>query len=222
MKRFLMLILSLMVVMIASVCSAMTFSQPVKIGRIGNFDQCPYRGFEIEGATSNDGTRYVPPQNYQYKDKIVYTNGTARFGDGEDALYCYYNFVNPSECVKKFGGKNQYVYVTKFFYRDISKIVTDKKLTLYYLDYSYKYTNFAVIGRFADGKWVKFFDSESLDNRYFGKNNFPHYNKLKCEGDTLIISYKQGYPSKNKENIGEFRFKWDDKAQWFGVEQIIY
>lgn len=201
---------------------AMIFSQPVEVGRIGNFDQCPYRGFEIERFSHNDGTQYIPAPDYQYKDKVVYVKGTARFGDGEDALYCNYNFVNPAQASKKFGGKNQYVYTADFFYRDISKITTDKKITLYYLDYSYKYTYFAVIGRFSDGKWVKFFDSESLNDKYFGKNNLPHYNKLKCTGNTLIISYKQGYPSKNKENIGEFRFKWDEAAQWFGVEQVIY
>ena len=27
---------------------------------------------------------------------------------------------------------------------------------------------------------------------------------------------------KISEPEGEFRFKWDDKAQWFGVEQIVY
>lgn len=214
-------ILILMMLM-SNATFAMTFSQPVKIGRIGNFDQCPYRGFEIEGCSHNDGTQYIPAPDYQYKNKVVYVKGTARFGDGEDALYCNYNFGDPSQATKKFGGKNQYVYTVNFFYRDISKITTDKKLTLYYLDYSYKYTHFAVVGRFADGKWVKFFDSESLDNKYFGKNNFPHYNKLKCVGDTLIISYKQGYPSKGKENIGEFRFKWDETSQWFSIEQVVY
>lgn len=217
------LVFLVMIVMSMENCFAMTFSLPEKIGRIGNFDQCPYSGFIIEGASYNDGIKYIPTRDYQYKDKIVYVKGTARFGNGEDAIYCYYDFnKDTSEDKKKFGGKNQYVYMTDSFYRDISKIKTDEKLTLYYLDYSYKYTHFAVIGRFAGEKWVKFFDSESLNNKYFGRNNFPHYEKIKCEGDTLIIQYKEGYPSKNKNIIGEFRFKWDDAAQWFGIEHVVY
>ena len=218
------LFLTLMLMFIASNCFAMKFSQPEKIGRIGNFDQSPYRGFEISGSSYNDGVKYIPSSDYTYKDKIVYTKGTARFGDGNDALYCQYYFDFADRSSKKFGGKNQYVYTDGFFYKDIFKIETDTGLTLYYLLYSYKYTHFAVIGRFSDGKWVKFFDSDYLDKNYFSRNNFPHYNDLKCSGDTLIISYRNGYghPSKNRDDIGEFRFKWDDAAQWFSVEQIIY
>ena len=216
------LALTFMVLFVATNCFAKTFSQPEKIGRIGNFDQCPYRGFIIDGASFNDGIKYIPSSDYKYKDVISYIKGNARFGNDDDALYCQYNFDFASRSSKKFGGKNQYVYNDGFFYKDIFKIKSDNGLTLYYLLYSYKYTHFAVIGRFSNGKWVKFFDENYLNKNYFSNNNFPHYNDLKCNGDTLIISYRQGYPSKNKENIGEFRFKWDDAAQWFGVEHIVY
>jgi len=47
---------------------------------------------------------------------------------------------------------------------------------------------------------------------YFERNYF-------VRGDTLIIEYKS---LSGDKKIGEFRFKWDEAAQWFSVEQIKY
>ena len=43
---------------------------------------------------------------------------------------------------------------------------------------------------------------------------FFNYENYFCNGDTVTIKYKH----KNTE----FRFKWDDAAQWFGIEKVTY
>lgn len=62
--------------------------------------------------------------------------------------------------------------------------------------------------------------------QYFGKDSFgmrgPWFNNCYVQGDTVVIEYqvsafKQGYHKGE-----EIRFKWDESAQWFGVEQVVY
>ncbi|MBQ9572939.1 MAG: hypothetical protein IJR22_06065 [Acidaminococcaceae bacterium] len=55
-----------------------------------------------------------------------------------------------------------------------------------------------------------------------GQNEMPPvvYTGLAVAGDTLVLYYsKAGMPART---AGELRFKWDDNAQWFGVEKIVY
>lgn len=46
------------------------------------------------------------------------------------------------------------------------------------------------------------------------------YKKPTCKGDTIVIQYCRLRSSDTME--GEIRLKWDEKAQWFGIEKIIY
>lgn len=50
-------------------------------------------------------------------------------------------------------------------------------------------------------------------------NTFPNYeyDKARISGDTIIITYCIYGVSKI---CGEFRFKWNNKDQWFGVEKV--
>lgn len=218
MKRFLGLLVMLM--MLTSNCLAMTFSQPVKIGKAGCPDQAPYPGVVIEGATFNDGSYYTK-NGYKptSESRKTFYKGTACWGNGSDALYCRYDYENRTFY---YGGKNNYIVSIGSAMRIIHKVDTDEGITLYALHYWFHYNHYVIIGRRKDGTWVKYIDTQNINEKYFGKNLYyadaPSYKELSCRDNTIIFPYEV-FNSKEK---GELRFKWDDKAQWFGVEQIIY
>ena len=226
MKKFFGLIL-LILIMISSNCFAMTFSQPIKMGHIGTGIQSPYLGLFVEGASENDG--HLVTKKYSRKDGIYdpsniaphYDSGVARFGDGIEALYCRYSY-DPYKI--EFGGKNQYIINYPEAYVDIFKITSDEGLVLYALIYGYKYSSFIIIGRQKDGTWFKYVDSSNIEKQYYaGSRGYwekPHYlNNITCRNNLVIIPFNW----LGKENInGEFRFKWDEAAQWFGIEQVVY
>ena len=224
--------LTLMLLVIASNCFAMTFSQPVKIGGIGFPVQTPYRYHLVDGASYNSGTPYTEAPEFA-KKRTTYKDGIAVFGSGENALYCQYKQAKASATsddwryALKFGGKNNYVIAIENQYKYIFKIDTDEGLTLYSIVRNSGSERINIIGRQKDGKWVSYIDSEILTKNFFGGNQAykstdgAHYSSPKFENDTIIIEYK--YQVKyNITEEGEFRFKWDDKAQWFGIEQVVY
>lgn len=67
-----------------------------------------------------------------------------------------------------------------------------------------------VIGE-RNGKWVKYFDTADV------RKKIPHdfyLDNFYTAGDTIILDYKEW----QKENHCALRYKWDEAAQWFGVE----
>ena len=217
MKKFFVCVV-LSVLLAAQSAFAMTFSQPVKLGRAGCPDQSPYSGVVIEGATFNDGNYYTK-NGYKPKDERLRTfdKGTARWGDGDDALYCRYDYESRSF---DYGGKDKYIASLGWPMRIIYRINTDKGITLYALHYWFHYNDYVIIGRRKDGVWVKYIDTNDINERYFGKKLYyadaPIYKEIMSKGDKLVIPYTL------KKKNAELHLKWDDKAQWFGVEQVVY
>lgn len=216
MRKFLIIVMAL--ILITTNCSAMTFSQPVEIGQAGCPDQAPYAGVVIKGASANNGNYWTKDDPNPRKGNMkTYGKGIARWGNGLDALYCRYNYETRSI---EYGGQNNYIVNLGSSMRYISKIQTDEGTTLYSLFYGFHYSDVVIIGKRKDGKWVKYIDTSIIDEQYFGKNLFymdrPNYKKIIAEGDTIILKYKI-FKTKSE---GEFRFKWNDKAQWFSVEQL--
>ncbi len=213
----------LSVLFVANSAFAMTFSQPVKIGEIGFPVQAPYHGYIVNGATQNDGTAYTEKMTHDGKPIITYTQGVARFGD----LYCKYNFEKDN-CFINFGGKNNFVLNMNATFKKIFSIGNDSALKFYAIYYNYCVTDLKILGRRADGKWVVYIDSKKLSDKYFGgKDGYKLdggvlYDVPICAGDTLIVKYRRWHWKGQSEPEGEFRFKWDDKAQWFGVDHIVY
>ena len=228
MKKFFVLLILLL--MIAPNCFAMTFSQPVKIGGIGFPIQSPYHGFIVNGASYNNGTYYIEKPNSINgikEDFKTYIKGIACFGNGDNALYCDYNFnATDHNNAIKFGGNDNYIIFTESLYKTIYRIDTDEGLTIYSIVSISGVEQINIIGRQKDGKWVSYIDSEILTNKYFGgkqaykSSDGVHYSLLQVKNDTIIIPYK--YQLHKVVTEGEFRFKWDDNAQWFGVEQVVY
>ena len=84
---------------------------------------------------------------------------------------------------------------------------------------------YVLLGRKSDGIFVKYFDTWIISETYFGQGKrIPpgaFYSDWYCKGNTVVIEYSK-YDKMGKIKIGEFRFKWDEKAQWFSVEQVKY
>ena len=209
--------------------TAMTFFQPVKIGMVSG---TPQGGFVIEGASYNNGT--------YYKNSQLYEKGIAFFGNGDKSLYVHY------DCSQKVNHNYWEIYSPKFGDKNAKKTVSleagegysvtiyqinnDSGIILYLLrgDGSVAgTTNYVLLGRRSDDVvFVKYFDTRDVNKNYFGEklnlSTTPWYTKFYCQGSTMIIEYNRNYIQQGYIKEGEFRFKWDEAAQWFDVEQVVY
>lgn len=211
---------------------AMQFSKPEKLGY---FYGSAIGGFGMMGESQNNGKEYIPrvPRAYDYSN--LYGKGTAIFGEGEAALYWHYDFYQyhrkdtheGQKWAVRVGGKNiENTYdLPILLYEagyDIYRITSDKGLVLYLLRHSSAISvkSFQMFGWYA-GKFYRYIDSERLTDIYFSKQRnrytIQSYELSSVSGDTLIFYYSTEYGAK-----GEFRFQWDEAAQWFSVEQIAY
>lgn len=245
------LVVTLMLVMTASNCLAMTFSQPVKTGFSVWWLQGG-GGISVQNATENNGNFYSREYNnkkviYDGSGKngsVRYGNGIARYGNGIDAIYAHYNAYNVSkDGYIHFGDKDikNTIPISAFIFgEEIFKIETDEGITFYMIHTSYDLpdeTWWTLIGRRKDGVWVKYFDSDSVTEKYFGKSARAGTagvwqglsiccDNFRVKGNTIIIEYSRYHKNVgqrgNLVKEGEFRFKWDESAQWFGIEQVVY
>ena len=81
---------------------------------------------------------------------------------------------------------------------------------------------YIIFGKCQDGRFVKYFDTNNLRENYFGDYLSIAWGDISFQGDIIKIVYEKRTSGYNYTQIGEFRFKWDDKAQWFGIQQVIY
>ena len=206
-------------------CFAMQFSPTKKIGEI-NYRVGAPRGVYIEGAAA-DWPDYTTKDTYmdKYRNKniVAYSKGVAKFGEGTDGLYVHYNLHERDSI--RFGSKD----ITKTIspkndrpYHWIYQIKSDEGITLYPVEFVEPDSYWNILGRRPDGTWVTYIDTRNIAKQYFGITEkyyyAVHFAQPIVQGDTLIMKYGT-YPTKEK---GEFRFRWDENAQWFGIEQIVY
>ncbi len=209
---------------------AMTFEQPEKIGGGVIWRQAGGGGYAVNGATSNNGDYFT---KYKKNNKHGYGKGVATFGSGKDVLYAHYNAYTKNNNVF-FGGKefnNTIPVRSALFGEEIYKISNDEGLTMYLFHTSYdlKEQNwYTLIGKRADGKFVKYFESTDIAKRFFKETvrGFACVDFM-VQDNLIIIVYERNTEGKqlgrdNADERGEFRFKWDDAAQWFGVEHVAY
>lgn len=241
-KKFLIIIANLMIFI--SSCYAMTFSQPVEIGRAFFVTMGI---FEVEGANYHTGIPfsnqdYVKMYNLSENGITVFDKGIARFGNGDDAIYFHYDARNGYESyqknpvISKYGDKRIENTVSSLNSPpgSIRMIKSDGGITLYLLS-SYSemsksmgyYWMHTLLGKQKDGRFVKYFDTVEFSKRYFSNNSIKNINFADCivRGDTIILKFKHLdniLSDESKATSGEFRFKWNDQAQWFSVEQVVY
>ena len=207
MKKFLLGIF-LSVLLVTNTALAMTFFQPLEIGSIAVE---PSGKISIEGASSHNLT-YTQTLN----DKKYYApEGTAFWGDGADGLYYIFEKYPP-----RFGGKYKNFPINITTNTTIYRIDNDGKFTPYLLKNTgndVRNTQYILLGRLQDGSWVKYFDTAELKAQYFGENTYANQDGVRCQDDAIIIELKN---VRDNKVVGELRFKWNDAAQWFGIEHV--
>lgn len=195
-------------------CFAMTFSQPMKIGVVSDYGVVG-GGYEFKNAVNNSGIMYT------WQKRKCYKNGVATFGNGGDLIYFHYN---NDKKIRSYGGKilKNTFELTQAYGCEFTQIKTNEDITFYMVqenDFDINGRKYVLLGRKKDGSFVKYFDTLTVSEKYFGKMYLRpiFYDRWYCEGNTVIIEY-----ANRNIKIGEFRFKWDDSAQWFGIEQVVY
>ena len=200
---------------------AMQFSPVEKIGEM-TYSQGGHHsggGLILKNTTYNTGDYYTA---YHADNTYSYGKGIATFGDGEDAMYVHYDMYTHTPVA--IGGKNiKNTFNWHFIITNISRIRSDEGITLYAIQNTYgPEFDYLILGRRADGIWVKHLDTREITDRYWSWNGQgappTAYRNLRTEGDTVIMEYRHW----SDQEKGEFRFRWDENAQWFGIEQIVY
>ena len=202
---------------------AMIFSKPIELfGKIGTTHD-PRKGVVVINASSNTGKLINKDSRYKY-----YDCGIARFGEGYDALYAHYDKNNPWRIY--FGGDNKnnaYLLDVTIAWQGetIYKINTSEGIVLYLITCGWDTPglDYDILGINKDGKWFKYVDSSNVAKSYL--TEIPNYvfSKPNIYSDVITVSYARDNGRYGiTKPLGEFRFKWDDKAQWFGVEKVVY
>ena len=202
----------------------MQFSQPVELGSL-ILDFGVYGGYIIKNATYNDGNYY---RKYRKDNTSTYGKGLAQFGKGKDSLYIHYDV----EHYLKVGSKttDNVVQISTEGGGTISQVNTNSGIIFYPIWHGIVSSDCIIIGKRADGKFIKYIDTSEITKRYFGTNSKLRvfYGDASFIKNQIIIPYTSQYliqhlpMSKFETKKGEFRFKWDEAAQWFSVEQIKY
>ena len=229
--------------LLSAQCFAMTFSQPVKLGVVWG---TPMGGIVIEGSSQNNGEIYrmrdgktIPKRSYGGVD--VYSKGTARFGMGNDALYFYYDWdfwKQGRDAYEKYGcvfGNKDKTTVKSLLIEEgwsctINKVPNDADRTMYLLTHSGAVAGFetyVIMGYNEEGNFVKYIDTNDIVDNYLGKKSMGmrgvSLRNVYCQANAIVVEYYDARTAKGyKSPAGAFSFKWDDKAQWFGVEHIAY
>ncbi|MBR3722494.1 MAG: hypothetical protein IKN12_06970 [Selenomonadaceae bacterium] len=90
--------------------------------------------------------------------------------------------------------------------------------------------DYTIIGRRKDGTFVKYIDTRDLSMRYFGNDNkhgdtkgfIVYGDPLYINGDEISVDcyHYNGGNNFPGQKICRFRFRWNEQAQWFSVEQL--
>ncbi len=198
-------------------CFAMTFSTPEKIGTVANYGRPDE--VRVAGAAASDGEEVSGG-----KGEPVYRKVTARFGEGDDALYYHYDAgIEQGETGKRqvtslFGGQTKKnAFFVSPYHCWVYRLLADGKKPFYVLQDARR--NYLIVGRKED-RFVKYIDTRALTKKYFPRRHVI-YKNLRAQGDTVILEYHiergiQGYDDK----VGELRFQWDDEAERFDVKRV--
>ena len=237
-----------MIFIISSNAMAMTFSQPIKIGRI----YFPLAGVKNSTIIIENATYKASKSEGSFKGDVGYSyDRLTKFGNVGSDIYIHHNsrYGWKSHPKANFGDKN----IKDTIELDISQevkvfyIKNNSSIKFYILKTSEGApSNIVLLGE-KDGQWIKYFDTYTILKQYFGEsfhfnswagiavgeksevrvgNRFKH--GLYCDDCTIIVEYEKNNGGKgpvfgkDSNEYGEFRFKWDDAAQWFGVEKVVY
>lgn len=222
MKKIMFIMSIVIVFLVTGVCSAMSICQPIKLGTIHGIN---LGGYAFKGAISVSGN-VVATRGSGLK---IYGKGIALYGDKNNELYIHYG--HNKNLIVNYGDKLlSNTIPLQLCDTDISMMKTDTDITLYVIYNYYDMPSdeeYTLIGKRQDGKFVKYLNINSIFEQYFGKSTDVTYfvQSFDVNRDTIIfkyLTYKWRQPNNNRNPIGEIRCKWDEKAQWFAVENVVY
>lgn len=200
MKRIIILTI-IVICMLVNHCFAMQFNNPQNIG---SFKQSgKLGGYSANGLTNFSGMQ----------------EGTAIFGNNHGKLYIYFKDDRGSRYFKLGGESILNTVEANLGYTTIYQITTDSDLILYAVEECEPTGDYTIVGKRADGKFVKFISTQDIKLKYFGRiyggNQLAH---IKVSGDKIIIPFGKDW----RQPTGEFVFKWNEQAQWFSIDKIDY
>lgn len=187
--------------MLASNCFAMQFNN---IQKIGEFRQSGKSGgYTAVGLTNFEDQR----------------EGVAIFGNNHNKLYIHFKDDRNNRYFKLGGESISNTVEVNLGYTTIYQITTDSDLLLYAVEECEPTGDYTIVGKRVDGKFVKFISTEDIKLKYFGRiygtYQLAH---IKVLGDKIVIPFGKEW----RYPIGEFVFKWDESAQWFSIEKVVY
>ncbi|MBR3621904.1 MAG: hypothetical protein IKN43_00950 [Selenomonadaceae bacterium] len=195
---------------------------------VGEITLAPSGIFEIKGAISNIGQPFTNPQfikAYNFKKgNIPYNKGVAYFALGGRSIYFHYDSKNGgSGVISQIGDQDIKNTVSVGMGIPTQLNFVEASSSRYYILINSDPSGLigpthTVIGRQLDGSYVKYFDTADIKRKYFKDPRAFHLSEdVLFYEDSIIVPY---HNTSNETQRGEFRFKWDDKAQWFGIEQV--
>lgn len=191
------LVCFLMLVMFASshAVSAMQFSWPVIIGRVLTKDG---KNFSADNAypSSKSNLYYDFGRDKNHLIRVSVEKQNTKFGDPQDATNAVSIGIGSwLDIMEITGEKDKHVYLLAKESSDGSKEIT-------------------IIGKTDSGKFVQYAGNKTFEN-YRNHSIFGPLTgnvKVTVEQDTIYIrgnSTTESY---------QFELKWDDEAQWFGID----
>jgi hypothetical protein len=189
----------------------MSFNQPVKVGEL-NFDMNRDTGFHFSGASVNGKHHYSNAKRMQTDG---YGQGTAVYEQDGEKLYIDFN-INSRGNLARFGEPDSYIESGIGQCR-LYKIKGDNGLSYYFLFSGYESNGFILFGKYGNGKFVKYVDSETVNANYFAQGGMTwiDYQGIQVSGNRLLITYR--IMGKGTPVNGTLLLPWDENAQWFGI-----
>lgn len=204
---------------LSTTCSAMQFQQPVFIGSFTGIKGGPVSG-----------------ESWVISKEVTVKKGTMTMGKGKTAIIFKYedkkykDFIQRN--VKEVVAANGNVFPGGAWNWNNHRVyqINGENGIVVYVDLEPSGTiesdTFLLRGLWHDGKAVNFVDRKAVRQYAGGVQNpvFKYDGKgIRVLNDTICIPYELredlGWKFIKK---GEFRFKWNDQAQWFGIEDVVY
>lgn len=204
---------------VSATCSAMQFQQPVFIGSFTGIKDGPVSG-----------------ERWIISKEVAVKKGSMTMGKGKTAIIFKYedkkynDFIQRD--VKEVVSANGNVFpggAWNWNNHRVYQIYGENGIVVY-VDLEPSGTiesdTFLLRGLWHDGKAVNFVDRKAAVQYTGGVKNpvFRYDGKgIRVINDTICIPYELreelGWKFIKK---GEFRFKWNEQAQWFGIEDFVY
>ena len=167
-------------------------------------------------------------QHYSKNGKLYgFCKGVAKFGSGSNAIYQHYDIDNNDGNYIMVGSENiqNTIKVSSYINGSLYCVKSDSNVVFYMIQTGYDVhedDGYIIFGKRQDGSFVKYLDTDDIKKNYFGERSSIAWGNINFQGNTIKIVYEKHISGYNYTKIGEFRFKWDNNAQWFSIEQVVY